>query len=706
MSVHTTPPSHASLTVARSGMGARLITTLGLACTFSYLVWRAVFSWHGANLWLSSALLALEIVGFAGSSLLVWALWGGHRLSPGHSRSAGTEGVDVVIRVADQPEHDIVATVLAAKRLQHVSDITVLVLDAARPRAGAGALVERPVRDIAVEHGLRFLLCAEGDVSGVTAAAKHCVTPAMLLLDAGDVPAPDALEALRPHLDDSQVAAVQAGSFTAADETLEHGPNGLHYDTFERATLNPALGRRHTAILAESGVLFRRGAIESLGAMGTLHDEPDWSIALALMNHGWAIDAHSGAPLVAHQGLRDQRSQSDRAARRIRAARHLVFGRDGALRSPALRPAQRLALLAWSVRPLSGMRRLGLIGAMLLTMIGGYEPFDVQPAVLASTWLPGFVLTSLGLAVLSGWALRPGDRARWSLRYLNDTVRSLREPGAPPSTAELALQTGPLVLTVTAITITVVLRAISERLTGAFGPLPAHALRGVLLSAMWTLGVALDSLDLLSRESSKRRALRRSAELAADLRAPDSDNSSPVTIVDLGPLGAGLSSGIAQPIGQRLVLSTTLSSATDPHGRQALPIAVPVVVRNCRRAPDGWRIGVEFDPLAADVAVAVVELTMVEPATARLAARPVSIPNVAPYEVRPAMPRRRRVGLRAAALIAVGAATATATATSGPNPSAGLAAAATACLIAGSVVVVGVRRPKPAYEPSVAVGVT
>jgi hypothetical protein len=687
-----TPTTAPSTTTAHAGLLARLVTAAGLLSTLAYLGWRAAGSWHGATLAISVPLFALEIVGFLGAVLLAWALWNGRRLRMPPSTTANDELIDVVIRVRDEPIHQIVASVLSAQRLEWVGDVTVLMLDGASGRGDSSPTDS--VRSLADELGVGFEMCPRGDFSGVGEAARVCRTASFLLIEAGDIVAAQALPILRRSLDDPSVAAVQAGSTTAADESLEHGPNGLHYDTFERSALNPALGGRHASILADSGILFRRGAIQSLGSIGTNADEPDWAIALMLMNQGWSIDAHIGPPLVAHQPMRDQWSVSERSAGRIRAARHLVFGADGALRSRRLRLAQRLSLLAWSVRPLSGARRIALVSIVLLSLIGGYTPMDAHVPVMVGLWLPGFCLTSLGLAVLSGWALRPGDRARWSLRHLNDTVRSLRDPGAPPTTMAMALRSGPLVATVSAITVTIVLRAISERFTDALGPLDDATINGLLMSALWTLGLALDSLNLLTRRSTKRRAVRRTAELPATLAVDGEDLEA--TVVDIGPLGAGIIASRPIPPNTALSVATVMSA-----GDMLVATTVHGAVRNYRRDRNGtWRIGVEFTSVDVDTLTTLVAATMLEPVGSHLGARPVSIPDTAPHEAAPHLPLRRRIGLRGSALIAVGASAATATATSSPGFDLGLVATSFGCVLAGTVVL-GVRRRRVQAEPSV-----
>jgi pilus biogenesis lipoprotein CpaD len=65
-----------------------------------------------------------------------------------------------------------------------------------------------------------------------------------------------------------------------------------------------------------------------------------------------------------------------------------------------------------------------LLGAALLT---GLAPFHAGRVPLAMLWLPAFGYSSLGLSLLSGWTLRPGDRTRWSLHNIGATVASLGE---------------------------------------------------------------------------------------------------------------------------------------------------------------------------------------------------------------------------------------------------------------------------------------
>ena len=111
----------------------------------------------------------------------------------------------------------------------------------------------------------------------------------------------------------------------------------------------------------------------------------------------------------------------------------------GALRRGPLPTPARLAHLAWAVRPLSGFRRTAFLAVLCGALLAGQVPFTAGVAPLLAMWLPAFLATSLGLALLSGWTLRPGDRTRWSLHTLGPVWSSLRhEPVARPGGGDLA----------------------------------------------------------------------------------------------------------------------------------------------------------------------------------------------------------------------------------------------------------------------------
>ena len=102
-------------------------------------------------------------------------------------------------------------------------------------------------------------------------------------------------------MDDDRVAVVIGQSLMADDDSAEHGPNGLHELSFERQTLNPALGARGAAILSESGALIRRAAVDAVevGDEEPIEAQAHWS--MALMAQGWRVVAATGQPVLVRQ---------------------------------------------------------------------------------------------------------------------------------------------------------------------------------------------------------------------------------------------------------------------------------------------------------------------------------------------------------------------------------------------------------------------
>ena len=123
-------------------------------------------------------------------------------------------------------------------------------------------LAARPeVASIAAEFGAVYAATDIEDQNGLKTCNAASTTPVFFLLDAGDIPSPSAVQSLIPLMSDDHVAVVIGRSLMADNDSAEHGPNGLHELTFERETLNPALGARGAAMFSESGALIRRAAI-------------------------------------------------------------------------------------------------------------------------------------------------------------------------------------------------------------------------------------------------------------------------------------------------------------------------------------------------------------------------------------------------------------------------------------------------------------
>ena len=144
-----------------------------------------IASFSGAPLWLAVTALAVEVVGFGAFVLLTWALWP-DRSAPGAvDPSDGATVATVVVRCGQCSLDMVRGTVLAARSVGPV----VLLDDAQRPRpdlaemaAGDGLHLHRPAQDESVDP--------------LVSVARSITTDVLVLLDAGQVPAPDLVSRL------------------------------------------------------------------------------------------------------------------------------------------------------------------------------------------------------------------------------------------------------------------------------------------------------------------------------------------------------------------------------------------------------------------------------------------------------------------------------------------------------------------------------
>ncbi|MDP9464779.1 MAG: PilZ domain-containing protein, partial [Actinomycetota bacterium] len=433
----------------------------------------------------------------------------------------------------------------------------------------------------------------------------------------------------------------------------------LHELTFERESLNPALGARGAAILSDSGALIRRAAVDSVevGDEQPLEAQAYWS--MALMARGWRVVAATGEPVLVRQVVQSQDEVYARRVLQARACRTMMFGRDGILRWNSLRLGQRLAIAASAVRPLSGLRRGGFIAAVVGALLTGYLPLRPDLRVFAAVWAPGWMLTAFGLGLMSGWTLRPGDRTRWSLRNLGASLQGLRHPlaldqrRAPIMTPHALQHGGALVASVVVLSSVMVLRGVSEQWTHALGTMPYQWLAGLVAVSLWSLAMALDVLRMFG----KRNQLRRAARVVASIPAEVNDN--PVAVFDITALGAGFETNQEMSSRQQLHLEATITTSGGCEN-----VTLPILVRNVRKvAEERWRVGVEFVATPSQAINPLIEYCMIEPARQRLG-QPTHASSSDPASPVEAVAHPvldgRRVALRLISLLAVAGAIASA----------------------------------------------
>jgi hypothetical protein len=572
-------PSRRSLAIGRS------LALAVIAAGAAYLAWRIGWSWRSDSSvvwWLALPAIAIEVTGFGGFVLLVWALW---RPPTALDAPAPADDIDCTVVVnarADAPD-DLRATLVALR-----ADPTVTAVIVVNHTSVAA------VDDVAAEFGVPARAGGAADPSGL-AAAVDVGGEWVLLLDAGDIPLPGAAWLLADHVTDSSVAAVQGMVAAHAGDSAEHGPSGRHDLFFERRALDPALGARGTAFLTGSASLVRLAALERIELpAGNQHDVL-WTLTSRFAGLGLRVVAPAGRPVVTCRPVNSAGAVADDRGRRASAAWRLVAGPDGAFRAIGLGVRQRAGLLSWAVRPLDGLRRVVLGAVVLSALLAGRTPFVPTAAAVVGLWLPSFVLGAVALTMLSGGSLRPGDRLR-------NAVRSYR--------IALALAV--------AINSILVVRGISDRFTHALHPMHQSVQIGLILVSLWLLAGCLDSMRLLARRRRHRRVPRLVAATAGTLGDLD------VHVADVTMLGAGLVCPEPPRIGSVHQLRFTLRGngleATDAD------LELTAVVRNCHVDVSGSaRVGVEFTAAEGAALDALAQRCVVWPALVSLGA--IAVPD-------------------------------------------------------------------------------
>ena len=143
---------------------------------------------------------------------------------------------------------------------------------------------------------------------------------------------------------------------------------------------------------------------------------------------------------------------------------------------PAFAPTTPIAERAVALVRIDGTRRLVMIVGLALSMLLGVAPLDQPSPWLLVVGAAGLVLTSVGSMLLTGGAIRPGDRLRWSFASIGLTVGPVERSDAMP--VRWAGVTGSIVV----LNLAVALRGVSDRWTHGLPPM-ADADRVVTMSA-------------------------------------------------------------------------------------------------------------------------------------------------------------------------------------------------------------------------------
>ncbi len=138
-----------------------------------------------------------------------------------------------------------------------------------------------------------------------------------------------------------------------------------------------------------------------------------------------------------------------------------------------------------------GLRRAAFVAVVVIVLLSGRVPFDVPPVWAAVALGAAFLVLPLGLGVLSGWRLRPGDRFFWSLATIGAGLGRTSSASVVPARWTAAMAT------VVVLNLAVALRGVSDRWTHGLDAMSRDARLAAMVVALTVAAGALTTLRTL-----------------------------------------------------------------------------------------------------------------------------------------------------------------------------------------------------------------
>jgi cellulose synthase (UDP-forming) len=572
----------------------RLLATVALCWSATYLAWRVGWSWHRSNpvLWVS--LLLAELYGLWNLATLAWLTWD---VTPGkRPPSLPGRSVDVYICTYDEPPSVLEAT-LAGCELMRYPHTTWLLDDGARPE----------IATLAETWGARYMTRsdkAHAKAGNINHALPRTDGDFVLVLDADHVPLPDALDTLVGYFEDPKVALVQTPHDFSNHDSIQHYDLGRHEQSVFFSAICIGKDRHNGSFWCGSGALIRREALLSVGGVATDTIAEDFHTTIKLHRHGWRthyddrIIAQGRAPhdLAAYLLQRDRWARGNLA----------VFTTpESPLRDNGLSASQRLSYLASLASYLAGPMRLLMLVILAAVLWTGALPLRIAPLALAGLWAPATLLMVLAGSALCRGQQRSGEATHYELCTAEIFTRALRcmvRPGrasfrvTPKEGVDRggweALRQFRVLLVLAALLIMgILLRVATDAGVTLLPAMHGFAAWFVPLLGLVELRRVTRTLAFVARRRQLRGEYRTGLAAAAVIVPSDALAEEGPSLLgrmcDITTGGVGFELSRPLPVGIRASLTVQLPG---PSGEPA-PTRLQVEVRSCRAYGRDWRVG-------------------------------------------------------------------------------------------------------------------
>lgn len=154
-----------------------------------------------------------------------------------------------------------------------------------------------------------------------------------------------------------------------------------------------------------------------------------------------------------------------------------------------------VAVAAWAMVSVEGIRRMLFATSLVLVLLTGRAPFEMPPWRVLSALVGAQVAFAVGHWLLSGGALRPGVRLRWSMASVGAGL------GDGTSRTGLPIRWTATMATMVVLNLAVALRGLSDRWTHGLGPMPHDERVAAMVVAWWLVFVGFAALRVLVQPS-------------------------------------------------------------------------------------------------------------------------------------------------------------------------------------------------------------
>lgn len=154
-----------------------------------------------------------------------------------------------------------------------------------------------------------------------------------------------------------------------------------------------------------------------------------------------------------------------------------------------------LSTIAWALVAVEGIRRMLFAAVLVAVLLTGRFPFEMPAVPTLAALIGAQLLFAVGHWMLSGGAIRPGVRLRWSMASVGAGL------GDGVSRTGLPIRWTATMATMIVLNLAVALRGFSDRWTHGLGAMPRDQRVAAMVVSWWLIMVGFAALRTMVKPS-------------------------------------------------------------------------------------------------------------------------------------------------------------------------------------------------------------